>query len=554
MSETMLKRLQAKIIAVTLIVGVAPLLLLSVVFYRQFSDICEERMIAQTAHAVKTHADALNTALRDNVSMLQAVSGAAAAESLLDRRFLASTVAALNRTATHPGVIALAVLDSDGTLLADSSPFPTAPEADRSRGIAQAVLYDSSASAVFADSTGNSHYFMTIRGSGANAHLFLHAAFDGDLVYRLLCQLRDGRSQDIYLLDRQGVFQTKPWYDGALLTRGFLDVADFNESGPTVQKVVRDGKTFYYAGAWLSENDWLLVVRQPSCQDMGRLAQARDAAMISVLLGFATIFFVSLAVTHIMVSRLKKALTQAQALSLQLGQNEKLAAIGKMAAGVAHEVNNPLAIIREKTGWMKDLLDGESFKGSPYYQKYRGSLTTIEKAVSRAAKITHNLLSYAGSLEPRNDDVDVNAVINKTIDILEQHARLHHVEIQTDLEEHLPVISSSESELQQVFLNLLNNAVDAIGTDGLIDISTRRAGDRIVVQIKDDGAGMAPEAQRRIFEPFYSTKAAVYGTGLGLAISHSIITNMNGTIAVASAEGRGTTMTVTLPVTGPVST
>jgi two-component system NtrC family sensor kinase len=222
-----------------------------------------------------------------------------------------------------------------------------------------------------------------------------------------------------------------------------------------------------------------------------------------------------------------------------------------MAAGIAHEINNPLAVIGEKAGWMRDLLDEEEFRDSPHLAEYRGSLEKIEHHVERARKITHNMLGFARRMEPRLDDVDVNQVLSQTLDLLQNHARINNIRVFSDLTPDLPVIASDQSQLQQVFLNLLNNAIDAIGKDGVIQCATARDKEHIVVTITDDGPGIAPEHRHRVFDPFFTTKDPGKGTGLGLAISYQIIEKMGGRIGLENVAPHGTRVAVHLPVVLP---
>jgi two-component system NtrC family sensor kinase len=238
-------------------------------------------------------------------------------------------------------------------------------------------------------------------------------------------------------------------------------------------------------------------------------------------------------------------------LNAQLIQQDKLAALGKMAAGIAHEINNPLAVIGEKAGWMEDLLAEEEFQNSDNYDEFAGSISKIEEHVDRARKITHRMLGFARRMEPRLDDVEINRVLDQTIDILANHASINDIEIHKNFADRLPIIASDQSQLQQVFMNLINNAIDAIGKDGNIDVRTQLDKKWIRVIIEDDGPGIPEPVQKKIFDPFYTTKPNGKGTGLGLSISYNIIEKLGGRVSVDSTLGKGTTFTVSLPLVLP---
>ena len=165
---------------------------------------------------------------------------------------------------------------------------------------------------------------------------------------------------------------------------------------------------------------------------MGLFA-TRNAMILILVLGIAAIVCTTIGITRLTVNRLKEADDQMIILNAQLMQSDKLAAIGKMASGVAHEINNPLAAILQRTGWMQDLLGKEEIQKSESFGEFQTSIRKIEDHVERARKVVHNMLGYARKMEPRVEDVDVNATLNQTIDILEKFARINNIDIQTDL-------------------------------------------------------------------------------------------------------------------------
>jgi two-component system NtrC family sensor kinase len=193
----------------------------------------------------------------------------------------------------------------------------------------------------------------------------------------------------------------------------------------------------------------------------------------------------------------------------------------------------------------------EDFQKTKNLEEFKTSIRKIEEHVERARKVVHNMLGYARKMEPRLEDVDVNQTLTQTIGLLENYARINNINIRTDFAPDIPIIASDQSQLQQVFLNLISNAIDAIGKNGRVEVLSRRRGDRIMVEIVDNGPGISPEMQKRIFDPFVTTKQTGKGTGLGLWISYNIMEKLGGKITFSSQVGKGTTFIVEIPIVIP---
>jgi signal transduction histidine kinase len=230
----------------------------------------------------------------------------------------------------------------------------------------------------------------------------------------------------------------------------------------------------------------------------------------------------------------------------EVEHSSKLASIGRLAAGVAHEINNPLAIIGEKAGLMKDIMSLE--QGQARQDRLIALLDSILASVERCGAITKRLLGFAKHLEVKIEPVDLAAIIRDVLAFLNREASYRSITVTADLPADLPRFESDHGKLQQIFLNLVNNAFAAMSDGGSLEIRARLEPDKgIVVTVKDDGCGI-PEADiERIFEPFFSTKKQKGGTGLGLSITYGLVQEIGGTIQVQSELGRGTVFTITLP-------
>ncbi|MFH0999165.1 MAG: ATP-binding protein, partial [Pseudomonadota bacterium] len=249
-----------------------------------------------------------------------------------------------------------------------------------------------------------------------------------------------------------------------------------------------------------------------------------------------------------MVKYIKNADQGKEMMNEQVIEAGKLASVGELASGIAHEINNPIAIMVEEAGWIGDLLDEEDLGKCQNLEEFRRALNQIKTQGGRCKEITHKLLSFARKTDSRVHEVLINDIIEELVSISEQRAKYSNVKIVSHLDPELPKVAASPSEMQQVLLNLINNAIDAIGTGGgSIDITSRRNGEYVTIDVADTGQGIPQALMNRIFDPFFTTKPVGKGTGLGLSICYGIIKKMGGDITLNSSVGMGTIFHVHLP-------
>jgi len=342
------------------------------------------------------------------------------------------------------------------------------------------------------------------------------------------------------------VFQTPPRFGGQLL-EPFRHFETSKFAGIRVEEMTFNGETDLYALTWLNNKDWMLVVKESPREELMPLLRARLLVIGLVLGGLLIIVMGTVFITRGMVARLIAAEREKAKLDAGLMQSSKMAALGKLAAGIAHEVNNPLAVIKEKVGWLTDLLSEEDISRNENFQEFDDALKKIDHHVDRARKVTHRLLGFARRMEPTQERVNINRILEETTDFLRNEAHYRNISIHTDYARDLPETTSDSTQLQQVFLNIINNAIDAIAKDGVITIQTTHyPKDKMVgICISDDGPGIPAEVLSKIFDPFFTTKTE--GTGLGLAISRNILQDHGGAVSVESSS-RGTTFLLQLPL------
>jgi PAS domain S-box-containing protein len=232
--------------------------------------------------------------------------------------------------------------------------------------------------------------------------------------------------------------------------------------------------------------------------------------------------------------------TQRMQLDEQVFQNEKLTSLGLLAAGVAHEVNTPLAVISNYI----QMLSKQLPSGDPRHQL----IDKVVKQTFRASEIVNNLLNFSRTGATEFTQVDLNAVVDEVLSLVAHPFRTAQVQVTRNLQQELPFVLGSNNKLQQVFLNLFLNARDAMPSGGVVEVRTASYNGSVEVEIKDTGAGIPRENLNRIFDPFFTTKASGRGTGLGLSVSYGIVKEHAGKLDVRSTPGKGTSFRLEFPV------
>jgi two-component system NtrC family sensor kinase len=233
-------------------------------------------------------------------------------------------------------------------------------------------------------------------------------------------------------------------------------------------------------------------------------------------------------------------ITQRVRLEEQMVQTEKLTSLGLLAAGVAHEVNTPLAVI---SNYIQMLA-----KQIPADDPRQQTIERIVKQTFRASEIVNNLLNFSRTGAAELIEVDINSVLEETLALVQHPLKTAHVNVVKNYKDELPAVLGSITRLQQVFLNLFMNARDAMPQGGMLQVSTLTYNGSVAIEVTDTGAGIPPENLQRIFDPFFTTKATGRGTGLGLSVSYGIIKEHAGKVDVRSTPGKGTSFRLEFPV------
>jgi signal transduction histidine kinase len=303
---------------------------------------------------------------------------------------------------------------------------------------------------------------------------------------------------------------------------------------------------YAYISTQLAHTPFILMVVKQKQGMLGPWQELRSKITWFVGCGILIVILVMTLTCTYMVNRLYQADTAKAETMALMEQNNQLVSMGQLAAGVAHEINNPLALINETAGYIKDL-----FVIKHQYKDDKELLENIDAiidAVDRCGTITKQLLGFTRKFDPKIQQVDLARLISEVLAFHKKEAEYRNIEVYVDVEGDISGLETDQGKLQQILVNLVNNAFQAMDDGCILEVrAAAEEADQVRLTISDNGCGMPEDTLPKIFEPFFTTKEKDQGTGLGLAITYGLVTKLHGKIAVESRENEGTTFVVTLP-------
>lgn len=380
----------------------------------------------------------------------------------------------------------------------------------------------------------------------------LRATIDFGQFSQIVREIRVGTTGTACIINTAGEYQTAPLPSNADTQE--LTARAKQIFGPQWQKTpVRrtlDEGGYLYAMSLLKDRQWALVVRVARDDAFARVTETERALDIILALVSLAVLGGGVLISWRIMNRIDTLERERLALNEHLVQASKLSALGEMAAGIAHEINNPVAIMMEEAGWIEDLLMDMPKDGNT--EEIESSVSKIRTQGARCRTITHKLLGFARKSDEPDQAVDVGTLLREMVALTNEKARNAGVSISVSIAQDLRPVVATPSVLQQIFLNLFNNAVDAMeNSGGSLTVKATVDADApvpmVLVAVADSGTGIPPKVLKRIFDPFFTTKAAGKGTGLGLSICYGIVQGLGGHIRIDSVEGEGTTFFVSLP-------
>ncbi|MBI5480821.1 MAG: hypothetical protein HY906_18325 [Deltaproteobacteria bacterium] len=545
-SASSLVRLRYTVLAQLLIVSLIPLVALSWYFRRQFFATLEARSHALLGTTAAGHAETIDRLIASKVATLRSLAHSSVFQLPPSKPEINALLAILRDM--DETILDIGVFDADGNHVRYAGPFEflegrsyRGEEWFRRVAAAESAVYISD---IYLGYRGRPHFIIAVRTTAGGRSWYLRITINPDRFNDIVDNVRLVEGAHAFIVNRTGVFQSVPASIGTVLERAPLLPALDGAQG--IREVRGAGGPYLVAWSSLREVDWKLIVRQEVAHAYGPARRTAAWVLVIVLTSLVFIVAASIYATRTLVRRYSRSERDRARLVEQLFQAGKLSTLGEMAAGMAHEINNPLAVIVAETGLMEDYLDptlGPGFDRA----EFLGHLKSIKEEAYRCREVTHKLLGFARRTESRIGEVDLNRLTDETVDLVNMEIALENIEIVIERSARPLIVMTDAGKVRQVLLNLVRNAADAIGKDGRITISILERRECAGLRVTDTGCGIPPEHQAKLFMPFFTTKAVGKGTGLGLSISHGIITSLGGRIGVSSRVGEGSAFLILLP-------
>ncbi len=555
MGKDNFKQIRKMILVRVLIIPFIMVLIVFGTLVYYFASYSSKQVKAELVRIAADHSSLIDQFLMEKVANIQFISSSYSIDDLNNEAGL--TRIFRNLQAGSRAFFDLGIFDEKGNHLAYVGPYDLAgrnyAETEWFKAVLKEGLYISD---VFLGYRNIPHFIIAVRRDEGDQTWYLRASIDTFTFNDLVENIRIGKTGEAYLVNRDGLFQSRQRSGGKLMKpdpdyKDYLidekEITSFSVGG------YFEGQDLYAAGV-LKHTGWIMVVRQASHDAYAPLTISVVISVAMILGGGIVTIIMGYFQATSMATRLKLADMEKQQMKTQLVIAGKLAEVGEMSTGLAHEINNPLQVMKSELTMINDIIpdiEGLVKENDPEnFRLLTDSVDQIGIQINRCAKITQGLLKFARKTDSSRQMVEMQKFLPEVVKMVEQRAYLENIRIIQDLDPDIPAIKSDPSQLQQVFLNLLNNAIHALKGREPAEIRIRytQQSPDITVAVADNGCGISPEDMEKIYLPFFTTKPVGQGTGLGLSTVYGIVNGLGGEITVESEINAGTVFNVRLPL------
>jgi len=552
------KAIKRTILIFMIIIPSIPFILVVGIGYFSFTKTIEINAVSNMKRIVEDHKNMIQFFLNERKANLDFVLNSFSYDELIQTQYLEKVFENLQKESNS--FIDIGVFNESGVHMAYHGPYRlTGKNYINEEWFKQVSKEGCYISDIFLGFRRIPHFVIAVARKDQDKIWFLRATIDSYLFNSLVKRVRIGKTGESYILNAKGVFQTDRRSGGSLMEiDSRFDHLPKNEQTTTFLSKDQSGTSYLYATSWLKDKKWLLVVRQEKNDAFKELRKVVYISVLIVIVCGAVIILLAFYISDRIVKQLKKTESEKGHLEEQLIWATRLSEIGEMATGFAHEINNPLQIMKNEQSLTTILLNELNEKGhiqdSDTLAEINQSLNQINLQISRCAQITQSILNFGRQGNSMPCALNLKDYLPEVIRMIENKATVSGIEISREVHDDIHLIKANPGELQQVFLNLFNNAIDAINSmmrddGGHLKIKVENTGSFVSVEVSDNGCGISDENMEKIFSPFFTTKPVGKGTGLGLSVCYGIIKSMGGKMTVTSKIGKGTCFTILLPTT-----
>ena len=541
------RRLWYGVIFLTSAIALFPLIFLALIDYRATQHDLESEILLRTSRLVSNTSRTIFYFLEERRSALDFIVHDNSFEKCANPGRLSGILANLKNS--FGGFVDLGLIDPLGIQRAYVGPYSlTGKDYSDQEWYEQVMAQGKYISNVFLGYRHIPHLVIAIKyASESGTCSVLRATLDTKKFNDMLSRLEMAGEGDAFVINHQGILQTPSRFHGKVFQKISLPIPEYAPKTRVFEWETADGVPLIFGYKYIPDTPFILMVVKQKTELMKPWDNTRKELIGFLLISITFILLVIFGGTTYLVNRIYVADQELIMTLHEVEYSNKMASIGRLAAGVAHEINNPLAVINEKAGLIKDLLTIKKEYGKN--DTLAGSIDVILSSVQRCGRITKRLLGFARHMDVSIQSIHVEEMVQEVLEFLHKEAEYRAIAISLNISDGIPKIETDAGKLQQVLLNIMNNAFTAMENGGHLDITAEMAGQEMVsITIADDGCGIPEANLKRVFEPFFSTNPGEGGTGLGLSITYGLVRELGGSIDVKSKVGKGTAFTLALPL------
>lgn len=544
------RRIWKRAVLVTATVALVPLIIWALAGYRLNLDTTESELVLRTSQLVSNSWRSVSLFISERRSVLDFIAHDHTFETLNNKVRLAAILDNLNKR--FGGFTDLGVIDSSGIQQTYVGPHQLGGLGyNNELWFRQVLRHGVYISDLVRGYRKEPHLDFAVKRDLPDGSFFvLRAALEAQKFNELIAQFEVGKKTDAFVINREGVLQTPSRYYGSVLEKIQIRIPDFSPKAQVFESKNDKNERTVIGYAYIPETPFILMI----VKQKGELIQPwykTGWAFTGILAtSILMILLVTLAVASHLVDQIHQADQERVDTLHQVEYTNKMVSLGRLASGVAHEINNPLAIINQKAGHIRDIFTlTEAYKKDP---KLISLVDSVLSTVHRCADVTKGLLDFARHLNVSIQTINLQEIINEVKSVLSKEAEVRCITVDVDLSENIPPFESDRGKLEQVFFNLFNNAIAVMNDGGHLEIKAEREDtDFVSITFSNNGPGIPEADLKHVFEPFFYSRTGESGTGLGLAVTYALVQEMGGRISVQSEPGTGTRFNIRLPLKMP---